>query len=1024
MTGQIFTASLAAILLLALVIPIFNLADAPQSSQNMNPPIEAISRMPAQRTVDMMSSTFIPNRGQIKNGEVGFYAVSGSVAFTNDSVMIYSAGRSDCLPTSSEIQRVNVMKFTFIGANEITPKGLDPASWQSNFLQGNDSKNWCVGIPNYRSIFYENLWDGIDLVYSMENNSLKYNFIVHPFADHSKIIVGVEGQEGLSIGADGALRMGTGLGPGSDIIDSGLDIFYESDGARIDASFALLGDDSYTFDIVDRDITRTMIIDPLVYSTFLGGSGSDYALDIALDSDGNAYVTGYTDSSDFSTLPGTYDAGAREYQDIFVSKIDASGDSLLYSSFIGGAEYDSGQAIAVDGAGCAYVTGVTYSSDFPTTSGAFDTLYNATGDAFVAKLSEDGTSLVYSTFLGGGHDEEGNGIVVDAEGQAYVAGYTWSAGFPVTPGAFCNRSNGDSDAFVVKLNKFGDMLVYSTFLGGSGSDYGFDVALQGGCAYVAGMTKSATFPTTAGQLNATGLGGDDVFVAKLGEHGNTLVYSALFGGKGAECIRGLAVDGGGHAYVTGETSSLDFPTTSGAYDTGFNGGADIFVAKLNDTGASFEYSTFLGTGLNESGQSIAVDKEGRALITGFSDSASFPTTMGAFDRTYNGARDSFVARFSPSGRSLEHSTFLGGSNDDSGRGIAVAGNGCAFVTGETSSPDFPSTPNAFGKTHIDMTDIFIAKFDITVPIANAGPNLTVNESTTVKFNGSASLDNVAIVNFTWAFYDGIQNMTLNGPEPAHFFIIPGNYSVTLTVQDSVGNMDTDTINLNVLVYPIPIADAGLGEFVNQGERVTFNGTASRDNVGVVSYLWSFSDGINNITLTGISPKWTFTVPGVYPVVLKVCDADSNWDEDTMNVAVFDITCPVAALDANQTVEKGALITFNGSASEDNIGIVNYTWTLTQNGTTIALYGPSPNFRFWSSGLFTVTLTVKDLAGNQDSNIVAVTVHQPESKTGPGPITGLGILLFILATFFISAIIIKERRKKKPESEPKGGDDND
>lgn len=1034
MRRQFILVFLTTALLLVLVFPAFIIIDTPQASQTMNIPMAGTNDMPIQQSADHMSSVFVQNQGQVKNSDVRFYSASGSVAFTNGSAIIYSSepcALIDGREKPSGTSQVNVMKFTFVGANEVTPQGIDPAPWLSNYLHGNNSQNWRVGIPNYRSIFYENLWDGIDLVYCMQNESLKYNFIVHPYADYSKIIVKVEGQTHISIRADGALSIGTGLGPGSDIIDSGLDVFYDGNGTGIEASFVLLGEEAYSFAIVGRDPTQTMLIDPLVYSTFLGGSGSDSGQDIALDSEGNAYVTGYTDSLDFPTLPGTYNADSRKYRDIFVSKIGPSGDSLLYSSFIGGAEYDLGQAIAIDGAGCAYVTGLTYSSDFPTIFGALDSTYNGTGDAFVTKLSEDGTSLVYSTFLGGNHDEKGNSIIVDTEGQVYVTGYTWSADFPTTPGAFSNNSKGDSEVFVTKLNKYGDMLVYSSFLGGSGSDYGFDISLLDGCAYVAGMTKSTNFPTTPGELNATGLGSDDAFVAKLSEHGNVLAYSALIGGRGAECIRGLAVDGSGYAYVTGETSSVNFPTTQGAYDTSQNGGTDIFVAKLNPSGTNFEFSTFLGAGQNESGQSIGFDMDGRAHITGFSDSASFPTTVGAFDRTFNGAREAIVIRISSSGRSLEYSTYLGGGNDDCGRGIALSGDGCVFVTGETSSPDFPNTPSAFGKTYIDVTDVFIAKFDIILPVANAGSDLAVNESTMVEFNGSASFDNVEIVNYSWAFYDGVQNMTLNGPMPAHFFKIPGIYGITLTVQDAVGNMAKDTFNLTILVYPIPIADAGLDIFVNQGDRVVFNGTASKDNVYVSSYLWSFNDGINNITLTGVSPKWSFIEPGIFPVVLKVFDADANWDEDTMKVAVFDITCPVAALDPNLTVEKGAMATFNGSSSEDNVGVVNYSWILTQNDTIIVLYGPTPSFRLWSSGIISVTLTVKDAAGNQGTNVMAVTIHQPESRSGPGPITSSGIILLAVSVLFISAIALNGRRKKEPESpelevktesESKGGDD--
>ncbi len=404
---------------------------------------------------------------------------------------------------------------------------------------------------------------------------------------------------------------------------------------------------------------------------------------------------------------------------------------LLYGTFLGGSWIDSGLAIAVDAEGSAYVTGETLSVDFPAAPGAFDASYNGDYDAFVVKLDPAGTTLVYATFLGGGHEDWGQDIAVDAAGRAYVTGETSSSDFPTTPGAFDTSYNGGDlfplDVFVVKLDPAGSTLVYATFLGGSSGDGGSAIAVDAaGSAYVTGETGSSNFPTTPGAFDTSYNGGwYDAFVVKLNPTGSALAYATFLGGSRDDFSAGIAVDAAGSAYVTGNTYSSDFPATPGAFDTSFNGDRDIYdrdayVAKLNPAGSALAYATFLGGRRPDVGLAIAVDAAGSAYVTGWTDSSNFPVTPGVFDTRYNGGDDGFVVKLNPTGSALAYATFLGGSDADWANAIAVDGAGRACVTGVTYSGDFPTTPGAFDTSFNGSDDAFVVKLLTAYPPAILG----------------------------------------------------------------------------------------------------------------------------------------------------------------------------------------------------------------------------------------------------------------------------------------------------------------
>jgi hypothetical protein len=412
---------------------------------------------------------------------------------------------------------------------------------------------------------------------------------------------------------------------------------------------------------------------------------------------------------------GLYDCDSSDA----VFTINNLGPPQTWSTFLGGDDEDAAHGLAVDGSGNAYVTGRTWSANFPTTAGAFDETHNGgNSDIFVAKLNLTGSGLIYATFLGGDYtdaDTSGTCIFVDSSNNAYVTGKTWSANFPTTAGAFDETHNGYADVFVTKLNAAGSALVYSTFLGGDDTDAARGIAVDGSSnAYIAGMTRSGNFPTTAGAFDETHNGWWDAFVAKLNSTGSGLAYSTFLGGNADDAARGIAVDDFGNAYVTGYTDTLDgcFPTTAGAFDETFNGYFDAFVAKLNAAGSALAYSTFLGGDGGDAGTGIALDSSSNAYVTGGTGSANFPTTAGAFDETHNGWGDVFMAKLNSTGSGLVYSTFLGGSDGETGSGIAVDGSGNAYVSGRTWSANFPTTAGAFDETHNGWLDVFVAKLII------------------------------------------------------------------------------------------------------------------------------------------------------------------------------------------------------------------------------------------------------------------------------------------------------------------------
>ncbi len=683
---------------------------------------------------------FVENAGQLDNRDVLFYTDLGDVqmGFGESSVLIKMVEREPTPAIEPSIEEFSLrsssqeaapqgalVRLSFGGANTVVPKGREPLSFMSNFFIGSDPAKWRQNVKSFREIAYDDLYDGIDLIYRMTENGVKYDLALDPGKNPGTIVMSYEGILGLSSDSKGDILIHTAVG---DIRDTA-PIAYQQ-GRPVDCFFTLHTGESYGLGCAGIDDFAPLIIDPLVYATFLGGTPMLTIRDaIAVDSTGHAYVALETTFPDFPVTPGAFDTTFDGSRDILVVKLSSDGGSLVYGTYLGGSSGESSGSITLDSAGYAYLTGRTESSDFPVTSGIFDTTLNGTSDAFLAKLGPTGDTLFYSTFLGGGGAEYGVSVAVDSSGNAYVAGWTNSSDFPVTSNAYDIAMNGADDLFVAKLDPTCDSLLYATYFGGSGEfEWAHSIAVDSaGNAFVTGAANSPDFPVTSGSFDETWGGEQDAFVVKLDTIGGPLVFGTYIGGDDWDEGRSIAVDPFGSVYITGHSGSYDFPVTAGAFqESVHNSRANAFVLKLEETGSSLVYSTLLGGEQDEYGFSIALDSAGNAYVAGYTNSPDFPVTPGALDTNPHTSEDGFVAKLNTSGDALIYGTYLGGNDYDRPESIALDLEGNAYVAGCTGSADFPVTPHAFKDTLDAAYDVFVVKLNFT---PNASPSVTMTSPT-------------------------------------------------------------------------------------------------------------------------------------------------------------------------------------------------------------------------------------------------------------------------------------------------------
>ncbi len=636
--------------------------------------------------------------------------------------------RLHCLGREPEQDNIETMmiKAAFVGANpNPIASGSKLMEYKCNYFLGNNPAGWRTDVPNYEAILLKEVYPGIDLTYYGDGRQMEYDFVVNPGADYSQIRIQYEGAKSLVVNDNGDLVIETAWG----MVIEKAPLVYQGDGANrtaIAAAFHVEDDCSFVFTLgQEYDPALAVVIDPsLKFSTYLNGNVGEFGNGIAVDGLGAAYVAGQTSSANFPTV-NSYQGSFGGTADAFVTKFSPSGNSLIYSTYLGGNAEDDGWGIAVDKTGAAYITGITFSTDFPTFV-PYQSTYQGDGIAFATKLSPTGNSLIYSTYLGGSGSDNGIGIAVDTSGAAYISGITTSADFPMSNPYDGSYNGGYSDVFVTALSPTGYSLIYSTYLGGNDQDLSYGIALDAsGAAYITGFTFSTDYPML-NPYQGTLRGPEDAFVTKLSPTGSNLIYSTYLGGsssEGGDVGRGIALDASGSAYITGITISTDFPTFD-PYRATLKGYQDAFVTKFSPSGTSLIYSTYLDESTSGKG-GIAVDASGSAYITGSTFSTEFPI-LDPYQSTNHGEGDAFVTKFSPAGNSLIYSTYVGGSSTEVGEGIAVDGSGAAYITGYTGSADFPTLNPYQGAFQGTSWNAFIAKFLPPFVCGDANGNGTVN----------------------------------------------------------------------------------------------------------------------------------------------------------------------------------------------------------------------------------------------------------------------------------------------------------
>jgi hypothetical protein len=692
-----------------------------------------------------------------------------------------SQPQSRPIPSSMASLRMHVVG----GQSDAQIVGSGQLSAKANYIIGNDPSKWHRGVPQYARVSYQDVYPGIDLTYHGQQNQLEFDFVVAPGSTPDPIKLSFSGASRMTTDAAGNLALSSSAG---DLTLNKPVAYQERDGVRqlVDARFILKANHQVGFELGSYDRTRELVIDPsLSYATYLGGASEDVGFGIAVDAAGDSFITGHSNSAAFPGFSAVI--GHSGGFSAFVTELDPNG-ALVYTTFVGGSGDDLGASIAVDSTG-AYVAGITSSTDFPTTAGVVQFSSGGGGstcgtagtapclDGIVFKLDPLGTSLVYATYMGGSNDDEAFGIAVDASGNAYVAGDTFSSNFPTHNSLFTfnngQGANGSDDAFVAELNPTAKAFVYSTYLGGSFSDFANGIAVDGsGNAYVTGETLSTDFPATAGAFqttcgtdgNCNAAGGavfSDAFVTKINA-GGTLGYCTYLGGSSDDTGIAIAVDSSGSAYVTGETTDTnttvatgDFPVTAGAFQTIYgNGsaaaGSNAFVTKLNPAGSGLTYSTYLGGSTADVAVGMSLDSSNQAYVTGTTLSADFPL-VNPFQSALSGGSDAFIAEVNTNATGLAYSSYLGGNGDENydvatgsffGGGIAVDSSGNAHLTGSTTSASGLATTGALQTIYAGgLFDAFAAEvsaaaadFAITAnpnPLSAVSPGSSASSTITV-----------------------------------------------------------------------------------------------------------------------------------------------------------------------------------------------------------------------------------------------------------------------------------------------------
>ena len=770
---------------------------------------------------------FIENKGQLQDKKIKYYAktLNGDVYITNLGDIFYSIRQPD--------NQINgwMIKEHFIGASDFKLNVEDISETKLSFISMSKKENCKKDIPVFNTINFGQPYDGVEVKIKAHSDTVEKLYYIKPKADPEKILITFSGIESLVANSKGELEVNTKQG----IKKFSRPIAYQvidGDRKEVEVSYSVK-DNKYGFKLGSYNTNHELIIDPLLASTFLGGSYNDYSTCLSFDTNGNVYVAGVTESIDFPVTVGAYNptfsAGS------FVAKFDCNLQNLLSATFLN--ENDMVHAISIDNAGNVVIAGASGSDggdlrDYRIWDFGFFTGTHFGGcvsSAFVAILDSGLQNLVASRTLNVMIEKAmATSLALDSNGNIFVLGMTASSTFPVTGNAYDNTHSFRWDIFISKFDSNLATLLSSTFLGGNGDDYSLSLQIDDSDnVFITGATNSTDFPTTAGTFDESYNNDIDGFVSKLDNNLETLLASTYIGGNYDDFSYGLSIDNSGNVYLTGMTQSLDFPTSSSAFDITFNGSGDVFVSKFNNQLDSLIASTFIGGdgGYPDVGYSIFADNSGNVYVSGCTHSVNgvsnkFPTTIDSYCPNPIGYHtNGFALNFDSDLQYLLVSTFFAG---DLGHEyvyvIKPHTNGSVFLAGKTDSSDFPTTSGSYDNTYNFGQEAFISKFDSNF---SSGTNTAINASGTWRFQDTS----------VWDSCDPNPQLEVNTCT-----VTQNGTNVTFEVD---GNTFTGTINSPTITVSGTYTENGGN--VTQDITVTLSSTTS----GIGTSTWDWSDGANN-----------------------------------------------------------------------------------------------------------------------------------------------------------------------------------
>lgn len=805
----------------------------------------------------------------------------------------------------------HIVKFNLLQCNKnVVPEGNYKQEAYYNYFIDNDKSKWASFVALYNEVVIKNIYDGIDIRYYFDEGSLRYDYIVHPGANPKQIQFNMEGADQISLNNAGEIVINTTIGETKQTeLYSYQNLQHKKQ--TIQSFFKKLNSKTFAIALGTYDNSKPLIIDPLVFATFLGCSFADDTKDVATDQSNNIVMVGITTCAQmFPTTLGSYRPTAPIFnytgKQVVISKLSSNGDSLIFSTFLGAICDSELPSVVLDSIGNVYIGGeVKVGSSFPTTLGCYDSInaYPTSGfptnytayDGFITKLNSTGSALVYSTFFGGGWAESIKDIAIDNLGNAYVIGTGGS--IPTTIGSYDISTSG---GFLAKLNPSGSALVFCTSFKATPRSIAID---NFGNAIIAGNASNSLI-TTSGSYDPTyNGGGEDGFILKFNNIGSSLVFSTFIGGTNAEYINSVKTDSLGTIYFAGYTYSGNFPTTLNAYDSSWNGGTDIVLGKLNSTGSNLSYSTFIGTTGYDYGNAVAIDNTGNMHLTGYTSSANYPTTTGSFDRSFNGGySDVLFTKLNNTGSQIMYSTYLGGQSSDEAKQIVFDNNKNIIIAGNTSSNNFPVTAGAFDTdTNSSGGDIFIAKFKNCIFSVNSLSNQVVTMGSGATFIVSGSY--AAGATFQWQQNNGTGFTNLSNVGP-----FTGTTSNTLNISSTnfsfnntqyrciVSNgacgitSDTAILTINCLFN---ITRQATNQTINQGSNTQFSVAASSPTA---SYQWQQNTGTGFVNLVNNA-----IFSNVIDDTLIINATPITFNNTSFRCIVTDNACSVTSNAVNLTV---------------------------------------------------------------------------------------------------------------------------